>query len=329
MDEADPETNISDVPPSLAELDLPNITETLFNGEPYWGAYKELKSVAFPAPAQELKRVLQAQIPDDYSENVVNCMIQWEVLELMDSGEIMKTDLDSVLALTGTFDHTSVCRPGDYIYQQWGSGRAVLGALKELLAPFLKGSPEAQSKWVTRALTPDHEFRLQMLTPGEGMEQALLQIKWTLDSGEAAFRVIEQKQDMSIPLKIGENRKYCDIIHDFMHIWEQRKSQTSARQSELNFRFSTSIRGWDFVDMQNKQDEFLEREISTSASPDKALPSGGMSSENSHAWSYLGGMLTVKSAKSRMTLSSPIAMPGWISLQENTCFWRSYLVSLN
>ncbi|KAL5050263.1 hypothetical protein BDW71DRAFT_203663 [Aspergillus fruticulosus] len=120
MDEADPETNISDVPPSLAELDLPNITETLCNGEPYWGAYKELKSVAFPAPAQELKRVLQAQIPDDYSENVVNCMIQWEDLELMDSGEIMKTDLDSVLTLTGTFDHTSVCRR-EIIYTSSGA----------------------------------------------------------------------------------------------------------------------------------------------------------------------------------------------------------------
>ncbi|KAL4955701.1 hypothetical protein BDW69DRAFT_182252 [Aspergillus filifer] len=86
------------------------------------------------------------------------------------------------------------------------------------------------------------------------------------NSGEAAFRVIEDKQELLVPFKIGESRKYRDIIHDFIHIWEQRRSQTSAAaQSEPCFHCRTSIRGWDFVDMQNKQYEFSERAISATS----------------------------------------------------------------
>ncbi|KAL4955702.1 nucleoside phosphorylase domain-containing protein [Aspergillus filifer] len=74
--DADPETDITDMPVSLTETDLENITDIVCTGEPYWEAYKELELVAFPDPAQELKRDLQTHIPENGSQYVINCMVQ-------------------------------------------------------------------------------------------------------------------------------------------------------------------------------------------------------------------------------------------------------------
>ncbi|KAI9367042.1 hypothetical protein BJX61DRAFT_547875 [Aspergillus egyptiacus] len=92
------------------------------------------------------------------------------------------------------------------------------------------------------------------------------------NSGEAAFEIIKENQELNVTFTVGESRKYRDIIHDFIHIWEQRRSQTRAAQSEPDFRFKAGIRGWDFIDMQNKQYEFLEREISASRLPRQGTP---------------------------------------------------------
>ncbi|KAI9367043.1 nucleoside phosphorylase domain-containing protein [Aspergillus egyptiacus] len=117
-EERDPETDITDMPAPLTEADLENITQTVCTGEPYWEAYKELKLAAFPAASQELARELRNRILDNGSLHVVNCMIQWEILEFMESEKVTETNLDSCLTLTGTFDRALVCRLGDYMNQQ-------------------------------------------------------------------------------------------------------------------------------------------------------------------------------------------------------------------
>ncbi|KAL4792479.1 hypothetical protein BDV19DRAFT_392156 [Aspergillus venezuelensis] len=66
------------------------------------------------------------------------------------------------------------------MHQRWGSSGVILGALKELPAPYLtEGRHETHPEQITRELAPGHEFHIQMLSPYGGSEQAMLQVKGT------------------------------------------------------------------------------------------------------------------------------------------------------
>lgn len=177
VDEGDPEETIVGIAPSMVDIDLGNIAPVLFSGDPYWEFYRQLKSLAFPAPIQELTRVLQRHISDDGSSYVVNCLIESEVLEFMESEKITVTDLDSIFTLTGTFDRAAAYRLGDYMRQRWQSGDAILDAFKKLVAPHLSESKDAtNAPGVTATLALDHEINIQTVLGEEG-EHMLLQVK--------------------------------------------------------------------------------------------------------------------------------------------------------
>lgn len=177
VDEGDPEETIMDIAQSMVEIDLDNIAPVLFSGDPYWEVYRQLKSIAFPASIQELTRVLQRHISDDGSSYVVNCLIESEVLEFMESEKITVTDLDSIFTLTGTFDRAAAYRLGDYMRQRWQSGDAILDAFKRLVAPHLSESKDAtNAPGVTDTLALGHEINIQTILGEEG-EHMLLQVK--------------------------------------------------------------------------------------------------------------------------------------------------------
>lgn len=181
VDDAVPEEETADMASSLAEADLDNIASVLCSGEPYWEAYQQLKSVAFPAPIQELTRVLQRHISNDGSPYLVSCLIEWEVLEFIESEEIMVNELDSIFTLTGTFDRAAAYRLGDYMRRKWHSGDATLNAFKKLVAPQLSDDKdEVYAQGVGTTLAPNHEFHIQV-TPDTESEQMLLQVKGNFD----------------------------------------------------------------------------------------------------------------------------------------------------
>lgn len=84
------------------------------------------------------------------------------------------------------------------------------------------------------------------------------------DGGDAAYNAIVAKQTEPVSFKIGNPRTYLEIVQDFVNIFEQRKMQTRARRAEVEVSLKVGLRGWDFVDLQEKTFEFFERELPTS-----------------------------------------------------------------
>lgn len=83
------------------------------------------------------------------------------------------------------------------------------------------------------------------------------------DGGQAAYRIIQRRENLMVPFGIGDSRKYSNIVSDFVKIYEQRKMQTYARQKGFEVSLSHGLRGWDYVDLQEKRYEFFKRQLPT------------------------------------------------------------------
>ncbi|KAL3482956.1 hypothetical protein BJX62DRAFT_221008 [Aspergillus germanicus] len=217
--------------PSVSEIDLENIAPVLCSGEPYWEFCRQLKSVAFPTAAQELTRILQRHISNDGSQYVINCLIQWQVLEFMESESVMVSELDSILTLTGTFDRSAAYSLGDYMRRRWNTGHIILNTFKSLIGPYLKDDrDDAQSHGVDAALEPDHELHIQVLE-GAGSERALLQVKGNCDQ---ISETLEQFAWLASTLRpgTGEALTVSEIRFRFVDPLEELFELSLLEQSE-------------------------------------------------------------------------------------------------
>lgn len=133
-----------DAPPELSTLvDLQNLHQILCDGGGYWEAYKKMKLVVFPSPRQQLEKVLRRHLARDGGPQVVNCLIEWELLEYMDSESVTETELDSILTLTGDLDCACATRLGEYMCRRWATGSIMLDAMKALIGPCVNGNGHA------------------------------------------------------------------------------------------------------------------------------------------------------------------------------------------
>jgi hypothetical protein len=151
-----------DAPPELSTLvDLHNLHQILCAGEVYWEAYKGMKMVVFPSPLQQLTKVLRRHLPHDDEPQVVNCLIEWELLEYMDSESAAETELDSIFTLTGDLDCACAARLGEYICRRWTTGSTMLDAIKALIGPFVnRNGPIDQSEYTHCCLISEDARRL-------------------------------------------------------------------------------------------------------------------------------------------------------------------------
>jgi nucleoside phosphorylase len=114
-----------------------NFQQILCSGEIYWEVYKRLKLLIFPAPIQELEKVLRRHLSRRADIQVVTCLIEWELLAYMDSESVTEAELDSVFTITGNLDRAHATRLGDYMSRRWANGIAVLDTIKSLIGPFV------------------------------------------------------------------------------------------------------------------------------------------------------------------------------------------------
>jgi hypothetical protein len=123
-------------------------------------------------------------------------------------------------------------------------------------------------KTSTAYLLPELSVILQMVSiyvrkHSRSESSEIPQAARSTDSGLAAKRAIENAQDLEVQLKIG-SRKYIEIVVSYLDIFQQLKHQISVNRQEYDrFSFKRGLSGWDFTDLQSKDMEFWERELST------------------------------------------------------------------
>jgi hypothetical protein len=92
-------------------------------------------------------------------------------------------------------------------------------------------------------------------------------IPWALESpdgGDAAVKTLISANDLEVPFSIGEKVKYRDVVYSFITIFEQRKLQKIANRNLVDVTPRKSgLRGWSYLDIQNKKFEFSELERRT------------------------------------------------------------------
>ncbi|KAH8802549.1 nucleoside phosphorylase domain-containing protein [Xylogone sp. PMI_703] len=169
-----------DAPPELRTLtDVHDLRPILCMGEAYWESYRRMKSIIFPSPSQQLERALGRYLPKDGGPQTVNCLIEWELLQYMDSESVKVTELDSIFTLTGNLDCAYAARLGDYMSQKWTTGDTMVAAIKELISPFVNRSRQVDQDMqleITRYLGSEHQFQIRLQPKENEKEQAMVQV---------------------------------------------------------------------------------------------------------------------------------------------------------
>jgi nucleoside phosphorylase len=133
------------VPPESETLaDLKHLDQILCAGAAYWEAYEGLKGALFPSASHLIKKVLNRHVSPKTQPISINCIIEWQFLEYLDSEGITADDVESIFTLTGELDCACAVRLGDYIREVWKTGGELLDAIKTLVDCFSSGSKSLQ-----------------------------------------------------------------------------------------------------------------------------------------------------------------------------------------
>lgn len=85
----------------------------------------------------------------------------------------------------------------------------------------------------------------------------------SFDGGQAALAAVRAAENLDIPFRTGQPRKYSAIVREFIDLLVQRKTQSLLNEDSPEFSLQNGLRGWGFSDLQEQRWRFHERHFQT------------------------------------------------------------------